>query len=130
VDDGTGHHLLACRPETLLGWKVHGLYDRGPGRWRPKDLFDVWLLARYAPLDPEVLPLALATAFESRGTPLALTRRLIEGTFGASPWSRRKWAAFRRDRGGDVPEDPAEIVASVAETLAPVLGPMLRGASA
>jgi Nucleotidyl transferase AbiEii toxin, Type IV TA system len=128
VDDGTGHGVLSCRAETLFGWKVHGLYDRGPGQWRPKDLFDVWLLGRHAPLDPEALPRAVRSAFESRGTPLAVTAPLLAGRFATSPWSRRKWASFRKDRGGDVPEDPAEIVADVAAALRPVIGPMLAGA--
>ena len=113
----------ACRAETLFGWKVHGLYDRGPGQWRPKDLFDLWLLARHAPLDPEVLPRAVRSAFESRDTPLSVTAPPLAGRFATSPWSRRKWASFRRDRGGDVPEDHTEIVADVAATLRPVIGP-------
>lgn len=36
--------VLACAPETLFGWKLHGLCEFGPGRWRAKDLFDLDLL--------------------------------------------------------------------------------------
>lgn len=121
-----GARVLACRPETLFGWKVHGLFERGPGRWRPKDLFDLLLLADHAPLDPDALRAALRSAFETRGDPLALTGKLLAGTFGTSPWSRRKWASFRASRpAGQVPEDPAEVIAEVAAVLRPILAPML-----
>ena len=29
--------VVACAPETLFGWKLHGLCEHGPGKWRAKD---------------------------------------------------------------------------------------------
>jgi hypothetical protein len=113
--------VLACRPETLLAWKTHGLFERGKGRWRPKDLFDIYLLAKYAPLDRSLLPRAIRLAFESRGDSIALASKLVAGDFGKSPWSLEKWARFRASRPGGVPENVAEVVGFVADTLRPLL---------
>jgi hypothetical protein len=37
--------LQAVRPETMVGWKLHGLVEQGAKRWRPKDLYDLMLLS-------------------------------------------------------------------------------------
>jgi hypothetical protein len=112
--------LWACRPETMVGWKLHGLWERGPGKWRPKDLFDIYVMLLHAPLDWSVMAPAIRMAFESRPEPLTLTTRLAAGEFGQSDWSRRKWQKFSEARGG-VPPLP-EVVAMVSS----VLGPTLR----
>ncbi|WP_164014172.1 nucleotidyl transferase AbiEii/AbiGii toxin family protein [Pyxidicoccus trucidator] len=112
--------VLACRPETLLGWKMHGLFERGKGRFRPKDLFDVYLLTRYAPLETELLPNALRLAFQSRGDSLELMERLMVGEFGRSPWSNEKWARYRNSQPAGRPEALADVVAAVALALRPV----------
>jgi hypothetical protein len=119
--EGASARVLACRPETLFAWKVHGLFERGKGRFRPKDLFDVYLLAKQAPLDPALLPRALRLAFDSRGDSLDLTSRLVSGEFGKSPWSLEKWARFRNSLPEGRPEQLAEVVASVAAVLGPVV---------
>lgn len=96
LDEGPPARVLACRPETLFGWKVHGLFERGPGRFRPKDLFDVYLLAAYAPLDSALLPRALRLAFDARGDSLVLTSRRVSAR---SPrCSARWWRKPRRCR--------------------------------
>lgn len=102
--------VLACRPETLFAWKVHGLYERELNHWRPKDLHDAWLLARHG-LDAALLPEALRVAFASRGDPLELTDRLVRGEMGRSRGSLKKWRKLRRSRPpGSVPETPEEPV--------------------
>ncbi|MDY7232565.1 nucleotidyl transferase AbiEii/AbiGii toxin family protein [Hyalangium rubrum] len=121
LEEGTAARVLACRPETLFAWKVHGLFERGPGRFRPKDLFDVYLLARHAPLDAALLPRALRLAFDSRGDSLELTSRLVAGEFGQSPWSLEKWARFRNSLPEGRPEQLSEVVTSVARVLGPVV---------
>ncbi len=35
--------LQAATPETMFGWKLHGLVEQGFKRWRPKDLYDLML---------------------------------------------------------------------------------------
>lgn len=121
LPEGAAARVLACRPETLFAWKVHGLFERGKGRFRPKDLFDVYLIANHAPLDRALLPRALRLAFESRGDSLELTSRLVSGEFGKSPWSLEKWARFRNSQPEGRPEQLSEVVASVARVLGPVV---------
>ena len=86
--------VLTCPAESLLAWKVHGLFERGLGRWRPKDLHDACLLLRHAPIAGDVLAQALTTAFTHRGDPVALIGRLIRGEIGHSPWSAQKWQRY------------------------------------
>lgn len=121
LPEGAPARVLACRPETLFAWKVHGLFERGKGRFRPKDLFDVYLIAKHAPLDRTLLPRALRLAFESRGDSLELTSRLVSGEFGQSPWSLEKWARFRNSLQEGRPEKLSEVVAAVAAVLGPVV---------
>jgi hypothetical protein len=120
VGEGPTARVLGCRPETLLAWKLHGLFERGKGRFRPKDLFDVYLLTRYAPLETALLPRALRLAFASRGDSLELMERLVSGEFGRSPWSLEKWARYRQSQPEGRPEQLADVVAAVATTLRPV----------
>ncbi len=124
--EGAPARVLACRPETLFAWKVHGLFERGKGRFRPKDLFDVYLMAKHAPLEPALLPRALRLAFESRGDSLELTSRLVSGEFGQSPWSLEKWVRFRNSLPEGRPEKLSEVVASVAAVLGPVVAAALE----
>jgi len=119
LEAGAPARVLACRAETLLAWKVHGLFERGKGRFRPKDLFDVYLLANHAPIDPALMPRALRLAFGSRGDSLGLMSRLLSGEFGKSPWSLEKWARFRNSLPEGRPEQLAEVVDSVAAALRP-----------
>lgn len=120
VGEGGAARVLACRPETLLGWKLHGLFERGKGRFRPKDLFDVYLLTRYAPLDLALVPRALRLAFDSRGDSLELMERLMVGDFGRSPWSHEKWARYRASQPEGRPEALAEVVTAVAAAVRPI----------
>ncbi len=120
VGEGPAARVLACRPETLLAWKMHGLFERGKGRFRPKDLFDVYLLTRYAPLESARPPRGLRLAFDSRGDSLELMERLMAGEFGKSPWSLEKWARYRNSQPEGRPEQLADVVAAVATTLRPV----------
>ncbi|MCE9670328.1 nucleotidyl transferase AbiEii/AbiGii toxin family protein [Myxococcus stipitatus] len=119
-DDGPPARVLACRPENLLAWKLHGLFERGKGRFRPKDLFDAWLLFRHAPLDTSLLPRALQLAFASRGDTLDQMERLVSGEFGQSPWSLEKWARYRQAEPTGRPEQLAQVVAEVGRALRPV----------
>ncbi|MCY1022688.1 nucleotidyl transferase AbiEii/AbiGii toxin family protein [Pyxidicoccus sp. MSG2] len=120
VGEGGAARVLACRPETLLAWKMHGLFERGKGRFRPKDLFDVYLLTRYAPMEMELLPRALRLAFESRGDSVELMERLMAGEFGRSPWSNEKWARYRASQPEGRPEALADVVTAVSAALLPV----------
>lgn len=62
--------IQAVRPETMIGWKLHGLVELGARRWRAKDLYDLMLLSTAVNLDEAELRQAIAIAFSSRNTDL------------------------------------------------------------
>jgi hypothetical protein len=88
--------VLTCRPETLVGWKLHGLFEHGARRWRAKDLHDLDLLTRFLTLDDHDLTDAIRVAFASRDQ--ALTE--IPGVLYNRSWwtadkARQRWEKFR-----------------------------------
>lgn len=93
--------VLACAPETLFAWKLHGLCEFGPGRWRAKDLFDLDLLWRHAGLARDQVRAAVALAFSSRELPLAaLDDFRARASWGLSRGGRRKWRALAARHAG------------------------------
>lgn len=113
-----GLSLRCCRPETMFAWKVHGLFEHGPGHWRAKDLHDLDLLSRFASLDQDRVTRALVVAFESRGDSLALIDRLLDDELGHSRGSRRKWRRFVRDAPAEVEIDElAQVLARLRSRL-------------
>lgn len=118
--------ILGCSRETLIAWKVHGLFEKGLGTFRPKDLHDLALLSRGVTLDPVALQEALEVAFRSRKTPFAWTERLARGVFGQSRWSQEKWRRFRAATPS-LPIPPIEeVVREVTSSLGPTLAACLR----
>jgi len=92
--------VLACAPETLFGWKLHGLVEFGRGAWRAKDLFDLQLLLGL-PLEPDSLKRAVELAFSSRSLPLAaLDDFLGRAEWGLSRSGQRKWRTFGKRHPG------------------------------
>lgn len=89
--------ILACAPEMLFAWKLHGLCEYGTGRWRAKDLFDLDLLWRHAGLELDGTRAAIALAFGSRDLPLsALGDFRARDSWGCSRGGVRKWRALAR----------------------------------
>lgn len=106
---GTAVEVSLVAPEVHWSWKVHGLFERGPGKWRAKDLWDLHLLQAHAGLDRGLLPECLGLAFRSRRDELESTvARFLGGPWGESRGSRRKWTRFARRR---LNGDPIALVA-------------------
>ncbi|HEY2367572.1 MAG TPA: nucleotidyl transferase AbiEii/AbiGii toxin family protein [Polyangiaceae bacterium] len=105
-----GASVLAVRPESMIAWKLHGIVELGPrGRWRPKDLHDLFL---YAALDVDEAEVrnALSIAFSSRGHSVSLLESLMtDATWGTSRGSRNRWKRFRRDEVASAPALPDAI---------------------
>jgi hypothetical protein len=118
--DGTRTPMPVVAAETLFAWKLHGLFERGHGQWRPKDLFDLLLLGRCA-LDEERLPECVRVAFESRGDTLALTERFLNGPWGRSGGSARKWKSFRRKGNDHAPVELGPVLDEVQARVRPVV---------
>jgi hypothetical protein len=115
--------VSTCRPETLFAWKVHGLFEHGPGKWRAKDLYDIVLLERHVSLDETLLREAIAVAFESRDCSFDIASRFLSGEFGQSRGSRRKWRQFVGRR--ELPETEHDL-AQVLERARAFLRPLLQ----
>lgn len=88
--------LRVVRPETQVSWKLHGLAEMAAD-WRPKDLADVWLIARAVSLDAGAMPEALRAAFESRGMTLGRAARLFDAPHWGTKGARVRWEACQRD---------------------------------
>jgi hypothetical protein len=87
--------VLACTPETLFGWKLHGLTEFGRGRWRAKDLYDLYLMSDQLELNRDSLKEAIPLAFSSRGDALSkLDDFRLRDTWGQSISGQRKWRTF------------------------------------
>jgi hypothetical protein len=114
--------VWAVRPETALAWKLHGLAEMGPQGWRPKDLYDLYLLIESMPLEEAGLPPAIEAAFVSRGYALA-----DASVFTALDWwelksARVKWTAYRHSGPtNDDDDDLRTVVDRVHERLRPAL---------
>lgn len=109
--------LLAARPELMAGWKVHGLIEQGAKRWRPKDLYDLMLLATIVPLDKALLKEAIAVAFSSRNASVEEVRMILTN----SQWwntgkNHRKWRWYCRKVPTQImPEDFLGVVTTVID---------------
>jgi hypothetical protein len=113
--------LLATPVELGIAWKLHGLFEFGRGRWRAKDLWDLYLWGHHATVDRAQLMRAVRVAFESRGLALTETQRLFQNDFGLSRGARRKWSTFRRRRHDpSIPEEHLPVVQWVADYFRPL----------
>jgi hypothetical protein len=115
--------VWACRPETMVGWKLHGLAETGARRWRPKDLHDLDLITGRMELRPGDLAPAVAVAFASRGfRPADAAAVLGPGAWWGTKRARLRWEEFRRAAGrAEVHADLTEVVKRVADRLRPAL---------
>ncbi len=113
--------------EQHFAWKFHGLFERGVGRWRPKDLMDLIALKRFGALDTSLLAGPIRAAFADHNDDLGMIDRLFRGEFGLSRGSRRRWRRFveaRTDRYGDaalVPPSHLPLLAELAGFVIPLL---------
>lgn len=126
---GCRRDIAAVGLETMLAWKIHGIFERGDGGWRAKDLIDVHDLTERC-VDQSTAVRCLALAFESRGDEFSICERFLQEEWGMSRGSRRKWRQFRRrraefDASRRFPEDLQEVV----ETLRGQLGPLIAAAA-
>ena len=91
-----GVELLAVGPEVMFAWKVHSLVELGPrGRWHPKTLIDLVLIARHCQLDAAATKRCIESAFASREMALSA----LDAFFSAEDWgsgrsSRHKWKKY------------------------------------
>jgi hypothetical protein len=120
-------YAFAIPPELGLAWKVHGLCEFD--QWRPKDLWDIYLMSQHTTIDWSLFEASLIVAFTSRNTPLAWLRRLEKKSFFREHGQERIWLTFRYDRSDPaIPKDCRPIVRAVAKYLKPSLDAVLESA--
>ena len=111
--------LPTVTPETMFGWKLHGLVEQGIKRWRPKDLYDLLLFTLYKELDEKLVKKSIFTAFNSRNT----TFEEIYYILSTPEWwdrskNRGKWKWYIRrkaEQNMEIQEDFLSIVAIVRQ---------------
>ncbi len=114
--------LRMCRPETIVGRKLHALFHMGLMHWRAKDLNDLRLLTSRVSLDPEALPVAIASSFTSRGDAPGDARTFFAREWWALKRSAARWHEFVTAAPDPaVPTNLAQVVATVAARLGPTL---------
>ena len=118
--DGGETPVFAVRRSTLAAWKLHGLTEWGDRNWRAKDVLDLWLLLRFAPLLADELADAIRAAFESRGNAVSEARRVLEhSTRWHDPRSQRRWLAlFPGGPPHSVPKSVTDVIAEIRRSLA------------
>lgn len=118
-----GVSVLAVQPETMFAWKVHGIVELGPGKWKPKDLLDIVWIDRHCALDEAAVVASIHLAFTSRNYALDLLDRfLYSDEWGRSRGSRRKWETFaKRWRGPTSVPSFTEVVQHARRRVAPLV---------
>lgn len=138
-------HILSVRPELLFAWKLHGLFEHNTinelgqdiqGRWRMKDLHDLWLMARAftsnaregIPVELKYISLAVEVAFASREQDPMLIQRVISRDFGSSAGSKRRWNSYRSMAAcpDELPAQLHSMVDDIVEFIEPLLHEMLE----
>ncbi len=120
--------LQAATPETMFGWKLHGLVEQGFKRWRPKDLYDLMLFTTYIELDETLVKKSIFTAFNSRNT----TFEEIYYILSTPEWwdrskNRGKWKWYIRRKPEQTMPEFLEIVAMVTQRWESTVKEILEG---
>ena len=118
--------MLCYSRESTIAEKLEAMIKRGATNSRMKDFYDIWLLSRQFDFDGHELVEAIRLTFEQRGTPLPQMVRAFAKPFIDD--QQNLWSAFRgRLQQDHVPASFADIVASIAEFLSPVIAAVTSG---
>lgn len=95
LDDLPQPTLRAYPVYTVVAEKYQAMVSLGIANTRMKDYFDLWILARFAEIDSDLLARAIAATFERRGTSVPADVPLgLSATFGNDSVKRQQWKAF------------------------------------
>ena len=116
IDESNKSKLLAATPETMFGWKLHGLVENRMSQWRPKDLYDLMLFSLYVELDETLVKPAIFTAFNSRNTTFEdIYYMLSNPQWWDRSKNRGKWKWYIRKKPEQTMPEFLEIVAIVSQ---------------
>ncbi|HZJ03507.1 MAG TPA: nucleotidyl transferase AbiEii/AbiGii toxin family protein [Thermoleophilia bacterium] len=112
--------LRSYTRESVIAEKFHAMVRFGDFNSRMNDFFDVWLLSRHFPFSGERLGEVIGKTFANRNTEVPGDPYPLTGQFAEIPLLEGRWTAFlKRSRVESCPPFP-EVIASLAEFLAPV----------
>ena len=88
--------LMSVYPAyTVVAEKYQAIVSLGMANTRLKDYFDLWVLAKHVPFDPNILQEAIAATFSRRGTPIPNELPLgLSYSFAQDNTKIRQWKAF------------------------------------
>ena len=92
--------VLAYNLETIMAEKLETVISRGDQNTRPRDYYDVYILAKlqYANITPSALKVALAATAEKRGSTAVLKEyRSIMDTVKNSDTMQKQWKNYQKD---------------------------------
>lgn len=117
-------NVHTIRPELACAWKVQGLFEfwqtKG-GKWRTKDLYDIFILLQSVPMDQHMLTQAIKVAFEDRQTPWKVYQRVLDGEFGLSKGSRKAWTKLSNQYKGKIGiNSHLEVLTGIRKVLDPI----------
>lgn len=119
LDDMAAPVMRAYSAYTVVAEKYQVIVNLGMVNTRLKDYFDLWVLAKHVPFDPNILQEAISATFARRATPVPqeLPLGLSDG-FAQDKTKIQQWKAFLSKN---------KLQAPPLDELVSELRPMLRG---
>ena len=91
--------VLAYNLETIMAEKLETVISRGDQNTRPRDYYDIYILAKlqYVNIEPEALKAALNATTEKRGSSAVIKEyRSIMDTVKKSEVMQRQWKDYQK----------------------------------
>lgn len=110
--------LFVCRPAMLIGRKLQVTSELGRHHWRPKDLFDLWLMLRERPPTTAVLGEAVERSFFEEAGDADIVAE--PPSWWREPRTAARWSRFARGVRA-APRDVETVADEVHQRLAGLL---------
>ena len=115
--------VLAYNLETIMAEKLETVISRGDQNTRPRDYYDIYILAKlqYANIEPDALKNALNVTTEKRGSSAVVKEYCsIMDTVKESEVMQRQWKNYQKDfeyATGIAFEDACDVVVELMEKM-------------
>ncbi|MBD5507856.1 MAG: nucleotidyl transferase AbiEii/AbiGii toxin family protein [Lachnospiraceae bacterium] len=115
--------VLAYNLETIMAEKLETVISRGDQNTRPRDYYDIYILAKlqYSNIEPNVLKAALNATTEKRGSKAVVKdyRRIMD-TVRSSEIMQKQWGNYQKDfeYATDIAfEDACDVVVQLMDSI-------------
>ncbi|MBQ9991794.1 MAG: nucleotidyl transferase AbiEii/AbiGii toxin family protein, partial [Lachnospiraceae bacterium] len=115
--------VLAYNLETIMAEKLETVISRGDQNTRPRDYYDIYILAKlqYANIELDALKAALSATTEKRGSSAVIKEyRSIMDTVKKSEIMQKQWKNYQKDfeYATDITfEDACDVVVELMDKL-------------